>query len=42
MKTVIVTHSRKNEVVMDKAIHVGFAILKFSQLHLCETYYDTL
>ena len=27
---------------MDKAIYVGFAILKFSKLHMYETYYDTL
>ena len=32
----------KNEVVMDKAIYVGFAILELSKLHLYETYYDTL
>ena len=33
---------KKNEVVMDKAIYVGFAILKLSKLHMYETYYDTL
>ena len=33
---------RKNEVVMDKAIYVGFAILELSKLHMYETYYDTL
>ena len=38
----IVTHSKKNEVVMDKAIYVGFAILELSKLHMYETYYDTL
>ena len=27
---------------MDKAIHVGFAILELSKLHMYETYYDTL
>ena len=27
---------------MDKAIYVGFAILELSELHLYETYYDTL
>ena len=27
---------------MDKAIYVGFAILKLSKLHMYETYYDTL
>ena len=32
----------KNEVVMDKAIYVGFAILELSKLHMYETYYDTL
>ena len=33
---------KKNEVVMDKAIYVGFAILELSKLHKYETYYDTL
>ena len=28
---------KKNEVVMDKAIHVGFAILELSKLHMYET-----
>ena len=32
----------KNEVVMDKAIYVGFAILELSKLHMYETYYDVL
>ena len=32
----------KNEVVMYKAIYVGFAILELSKLHMYETYYDTL
>ena len=32
----------KNEVVMDKAIYVGFTILELSKLHMYETYYDTL
>ena len=41
MKTIIVSHS-KNEVVMDKAIYVGFTILELSKLHMYETYYDTL
>ena len=27
---------------MDKAIYVGFAILKLSKLHMYETYYDVL
>ena len=33
---------KKNEVVMDKAIYVGFAILELSKFHMYETYYDTL
>ena len=33
---------KKNEVVMDKAVYVGFAILELSKLHMYETYYDTL
>ena len=33
---------KKNEVVTDKAIYVGFAILELSKLHMYETYYDTL
>ena len=33
---------KKNEVVMDKAIYVGFAILELSKLHMYETYYDKL
>ena len=33
---------KKNEVVMDKAICVGFAILELSKLHMYEFYYDTL
>ena len=33
---------KKNEVIMDKAIYVGFAILELSKLHMYETYYDTL
>ena len=33
---------KKNEIVMDKAIYVGFIILKLSKLHMYETYYDTL
>ena len=33
---------KKNEVVMDKSIYVGFAILELSKLHMYETYYDTL
>ena len=33
---------KQNQVVMDKAIYVGFAILELSKLHTYETYYDTL
>ena len=33
---------KKNEIVMDKAIYVGFTILELSKLHMYETYYDTL
>ena len=33
---------KQNEVVMDKAIYVGFSILKLSKLHMYETYSDTL
>ena len=33
---------KQNEVVMDKAIYVGFAILELSKLHMYETYYDIL
>ena len=33
---------KQNQVVMDKAMYVGFAILELSKLHKCETYYDTL
>ena len=33
---------KRNEVVMDKAIYVGFAILELSKLHMYETHYDTL
>ena len=33
---------KKNEVVMDKAIYVGFATLELSKLHMYETFYDTL
>ena len=42
MKTITASHIKKNEVVMDKAIYVGFAILELSKLHMYETYYDTL
>ena len=33
---------KKNEIVMDKAIYVGFAILELSKLNMYETYYDIL
>ena len=33
---------KQNQVVMDKAIYVGFVILELSKLHIYETYYDTL
>ena len=33
---------KKNEIVMDKALYVGFSILELSKLHMYETYYDTL
>ena len=42
MKTIIASHIKKNEIVMDKAICVGFSILDLSKLHINETYYDTL
>ena len=33
---------KQNQVVMDKAIYVGFAILVSSKYHMYETYYDKL
>ena len=33
---------KQNQVVMDKAIYVGFSILELSKLHMYETYYDIL
>ena len=33
---------KQNQVVMDKAIFVGFAILELSTLNMYETYYDIL
>ena len=33
---------KQNQVVMDKAIYVGFSILELSKLHMYETFYDTL
>ena len=33
---------KEHEILMDKPISLGFAILKLSKLHMYETYYDTL
>ena len=33
---------RKNEVLMDKPIYLGFAVLELSKLHMYETYYDKI
>ena len=33
---------KKNELLMDKPIYLGFAVLKLSKLHMYETYYDKL
>ena len=33
---------KEREIVMDKPIYLGFAILELSKLHMYETYYDTL
>ena len=33
---------RKNEVLMDKPIYLGFGVLELSKLHMYETYYDKL
>ena len=33
---------KQNQVVMDKAIFVGFSFLELIKLHMYETYYDTL
>ena len=32
----------KNEVLMDKPIYLGFAVLQLSKLYMYETYYDKL
>ena len=32
----------RNEVLLDKPIHLGFDILELSKLHMYETYYDKL
>ena len=42
MRTVIVTHSKKIEKFLDKAIYVGFAIRELSKLQMYETSYDKL
>ena len=33
---------KKNEVLMDKLIYLGFAVLELSKLHMYDTYYDKL
>ena len=33
---------KQNEVLMDKPICLGFAVLELSKLHMYETYYDIL
>ena len=33
---------KEHELLMDKPIYLGFAILELSKLHMYETYYDTL
>ena len=33
---------KQNEVLMDKPIYLGFAVLEISKLHMYETYYDKL
>ena len=33
---------KEHEMLMDKLIYLGFAILELSKLHMYETYYDTL
>ena len=33
---------KEHEILMDKPIFLGFAILELSKLHMYETYYDTL
>ena len=33
---------KKNEVLMDEPIYLGFAVLELSKLHMYETYYDNL
>ena len=33
---------KEHEILMDKPIYLGFAILELSKLHMYQTYYDTL
>ena len=33
---------KQNEILMDKPIYLGFAVLELSKLHMYETYYDKL
>ena len=33
---------KQNEVLLDKPIYVGFAVLELSKLHMYETYYNKL
>ena len=33
---------KEHEILLDKPIYLGFAILELSKLHMYETYYDTL
>ena len=33
---------KEHEILWDKPIYLGFAILELSKLHMYETYYDTL
>ena len=33
---------KKNEVVMDKPIYLGFAVIELGKLHIHETDYDIL
>ena len=33
---------KQNEILMDKPIYLGFAVLELSKLHLYSTYYDIL
>ena len=33
---------KRNELLMDKLIYLGFAVLELSKLHMYQTYYDNL